>query len=294
MNKKLIATVVYATVLGLSNYANARTIDSKETIYQPALLQSLTLGYYDGFVTVKDFKKLGDTGIGTFHGVNGELIALNGQVYQALGNGRVIEADSKETIPFGNITHFDEDFSEEITDVKNINSLKAIVDKSVEKHGKNYFYMAKISGKFNKVLVRSEHKQYPPYKTLAKALAKDQTEFTYDNLSGTMVALYCPAFVKGVNTPGWHFHFISDDREKGGHVLAVDIKKAIISYDLTRNYHILLPEDNVFNELNLELDQSKDIQKVEQADKKNLSSKNTLSSKTSLSYMLPATLAVEM
>lgn len=270
MKNKIIATLIGLSVLAFGSAVDAKVVHSDETIYQPALLQSLTLGYYDGFITVKDFKKLGDTGIGTFQGVNGEMIALNGHIYQALGDGTVVEAAPNETIPFANITHFDSDYTEKVTEVKDIASLKAIVDKTVNNMGKNYFYMVKIDGTFNNILVRSELMQHPPYRPLAKALAEDQREFTYENISGTVVALYCPTFVKGVNTPGWHFHFISDKRDKGGHVLALDIKNATISYDATRNYSIILPDDDKFGKLDLGVDQSKDIHKVEQAEKKNL------------------------
>ncbi|WP_231464489.1 acetolactate decarboxylase [Selenomonas sp. AE3005] len=41
-------------------------------------------GYLGGTVTVRDVRSLGDTGIGTFEGVNGEMIVLDGTVYQAL------------------------------------------------------------------------------------------------------------------------------------------------------------------------------------------------------------------
>ena len=54
----------------------------RETIYQVALLQSLTLGQYDGFVKVKTLKRHGDTGIGTFDSMDGELIMLDGLVYR--------------------------------------------------------------------------------------------------------------------------------------------------------------------------------------------------------------------
>lgn len=269
MKNKMIAALLGLSVLAFGGVAHAK-VEANETIYQPALLQSLTLGYYDGFITVKDFKKLGDTGIGTFQGVNGELIALNGHVYQALGDGSVVEAAPDETIPFGNITHFDVDYTEKVANVQDMASLKAIVDKTVNTMGKNYFYMVKVDGTFNSVLVRSELVQRPPYRPLAQALAEDQREFTYKNISGTLVALYCPSYVKGVNTPGWHFHFISDKRDKGGHVLALDIKNAVISYDVTRNYSIVLPNDDNFGKLDLSLDQSKDIHKVEQAEKKDL------------------------
>ena len=59
-----------------------------DDLFQTALLQSLMLGEYDGVITVKELKTYGDTGIGTFQGVNGELIMTGGKVYQALWDGR--------------------------------------------------------------------------------------------------------------------------------------------------------------------------------------------------------------
>lgn len=41
-----------------------------ESIYQVALLQSLAQGYFDGIMTVGELKTHGDTGIGTFDGLN--------------------------------------------------------------------------------------------------------------------------------------------------------------------------------------------------------------------------------
>ena len=73
-----------------------------ETIYQVALLQSLTQGYYDGIIKVSELKEHGDIGIGTFEGVNGEMIVLDGTVYQALGDGSVQVAADDETVPFSN------------------------------------------------------------------------------------------------------------------------------------------------------------------------------------------------
>ena len=70
--------------------ASSEAVTDKETMYQVALLQSLTQGYYDGIITVGELKQHGDTGIGTFEGVNGELIALDGVVYQALSDGQML------------------------------------------------------------------------------------------------------------------------------------------------------------------------------------------------------------
>lgn len=236
---------------------------NRETIYQVALLQSLTQGYYDGIIKVSELKEHGDIGIGTFEGVNGEMIVLDGTVYQALGDGTVQKAADDETVPFSNVTFFDSDEKEEISKIKDINALKDILTKTVEKNGKNMFCFVKLSGEFEKMNVRSELKQKKPYKTLDKALATDQREFNYKNIKGTVVALYCPDYMDGLNTPGWHFHFISDDKEKGGHILELAFDKAEAEYDITPEFDMCLSDNGDFQKMELAKDVSGAIKKVE-------------------------------
>ena len=242
---------------------NAQTGNDRETIYQVALLQSLTQGYYDGIIKVSELKQHGDTGIGTFEGVNGEMIVLDGTVYQALGDGTVQVADDNETVPFSNVTFFDKDGSLELSDISDVNALKEKLNAMVEENGKNLFYFVKMSGTFEKMNVRSELKQEKPYKTLDKALETDQREFNYDNITGTVVALYCPDYMNGLNTPGWHFHFISDDKTKGGHLLDLQFNKATAEYDATPEFDMCLTDNGDFQNMELAKDVSDAIKKVE-------------------------------
>lgn len=236
----------------------------RETVFQVSLLQGLTLGDYYGSVTVKELKEKGDTGIGTFEGVNGELVMVDGVVYRAKSDGSVEVAPDDETIPFSNVTFFDADTTEEISGIANIGDLKAYLDGKVAEYGKNRFYMIRIDGSFKKVSARSELKQDEPYtKTLAEALATDQREFDFEETTGTVVGLFCPEYMKDLNAAGWHFHFVTEDKSKGGHVLDLDIDKAELKWDNTDGFNMLLPETKMFPELDLTKDQSSDIKKVE-------------------------------
>lgn len=239
---------------------------NRESIYQVALLQSLTQGYYDGIIKVSELKEHGDIGIGTFEGVNGEMIVLDGKVYQALGDGSVQEADNDETVPFSNVTFFDKDITSDISDIKNIDALKENLNKTVDENGRNMFYFIKINGTFNKMNVRSELKQKKPYKSLDKALATDQREFNYKDIKGTVVALYCPDYMDGLNTPGWHFHFVSDDRKKGGHILELAFDNAKAEFDKTSGFEMKLSDNKTFQKLELAKDVSQAIKKVETND----------------------------
>ena len=237
--------------------------NNRETIYQVALLQSLTQGYYDGIIKVSELKQHGDTGIGTFEGVNGEMIVLDGKVYQALGDGSVKEADENETVPFSNVTFFDKDGSWELSEINDVNALKEKLSAMVDEKGRNLFYFVKVSGTFDKMNVRSELKQEKPYKTLDKALETDKREFNYDNIKGTVVALYCPDYMGGLNTPGWHFHFISDDKTKGGHILDLQFAGAEAEFDATPEFEMFLPDNDDFQKIELSKDVSDAIKKVE-------------------------------
>ena len=138
--------------------------ENRKTMYQVALLQSLTQGYFDGIVTVRALQRHGDTGIGTFDGVNGEMILLDGVMYQALGDGSVRKADARETVPFSVVTFFERDLSLPLAQTHDMQSFKDTLTKTVEENGRNLFYMVKVDGTFRQMLARSVLKQQKPYR----------------------------------------------------------------------------------------------------------------------------------
>ena len=75
--RKLLSVMLLAGMLcGCSSGEALRS----DRLFQVALLQSLRQGEYDGVVTVGELKAYGDTGIGTFQGVTGEMIVLGGTI----------------------------------------------------------------------------------------------------------------------------------------------------------------------------------------------------------------------
>ncbi len=228
-----------------------------ETIYQVALLQSLAQGFYDGIISVDALKEKGDIGIGTFDGVNGEMIVLDGEVYRADADGNIEKPEGDEMIPFSTVTFFEPDMTAELKDIKDIDSLKAELDKIVEPN-RNMFVMVRIDGEFNSLKARSESKQEKPYKMLDEALAESQNEFDFKDVKGTIVGLYCPDYMSDLNSVGWHFHFISEDLTKGGHVLGLDMKQGQTQLDITPGFKMYMFDSEEFQKLEL----SKDVDKV--------------------------------
>ena len=241
---------------------------SSDSIYQVALLQSLAQGYFDGIITIGELKRHGDTGIGTFDGLDGEMIVLGDSVYRAAGDGSVEVASDDERVPFAAVTFFDADESEALDGPIDFAALRKRLDAKVAELGVNRFYFIRIHGAFSKMNVRSALKQEPPYnKTLVQVMEKDQRFFNYENVAGTVVGLYCPAYMNMLNAAGWHMHFISDDRAKGGHVLGLEIKSAQLEWDYTNGFQMQLPNSKSFAEFDLQVDQSEDIKKVETNEK---------------------------
>lgn len=260
-----LALVTMAMSAGCAKMnVSVNTVDQgRDVMYQVSLLQGLTYGDYYGSIPVSELKQKGDIGIGTFDGLNGELIMVDGVVYRAAGDGSVEVVSDEETIPFSNVTFLDSDETKDLKAISDFNALCAELDKLVEERGKNRFYMIRIDGTFQAANLRSEYAQEEPYKPLVEVLEYDQTFFDYENIEGTVVGLYCPPYMSDLNAVGWHMHFISKDKTKGGHVLGLSIDEATLTWDDTDTFEMQIPQNEMFAGFDLTVDQTEDIKKVE-------------------------------
>ena len=235
----------------------------KGKLYQVSLLQGLTYGDYRGSVAIEELLQNGDTGLGTFDRLNGELVLLDGEVYRVAGDGSVDLVLTDESTPFAVATYISDDFTEELREIVNIDTLQETLQKIIESRGKNRFYMIRIDGFFKEINVRSVPAQTEPYRPLVEVLEKEQTFFNYKNTEGSVVGLYCPPYMSYLNAVGWHMHFISKDRTKGGHLLGINISHAALRLCDIDALDLRLPPSESFHRFDLSVDQTKNIEKVE-------------------------------
>ncbi|MDO9325461.1 MAG: acetolactate decarboxylase, partial [Methanoregula sp.] len=80
-----------------------------EVLYQVSTIDALMKGVYDGILPVGEIKKHGNFGIGTFDALEGEMIVIDGKVYQAKADGRVYTVLDTSTTPFATVTWFERD-----------------------------------------------------------------------------------------------------------------------------------------------------------------------------------------
>ncbi len=228
-----------------------------DTVYQVSTIDALLNGCYDGSISVDVLKKHGDTGIGTFNCLDGEMLLLDRVFYKIRSDGTVVVADDSDTTPFCAITYFENKRAFELkTGTKTADLTPALLGSP------NYFYAIRITGKFKSLKARSVPKQSKPYPPLTDVV-KSQPVFSFENIEGTAVGFYSPPFVKGVNVPGFHLHFISSDRTRGGHILDFEIEKANMQVDETHGLFMKLPDDAAFGKTDLGQDKEKDLKKVE-------------------------------
>ena len=212
---------------------------SPETIFQVSTLDSLMAGNFDGVTTFGRLKRLGDFGLGTFDQLNGEMIELDGKVYQVTADGRANMVKPSAKTPFADVTCFEADQVEPLNESLNYAQLCAYLDGKLP--NKDGYYAIKITGLFRRLKTRSEHKQEKPYRTLSEALA-NQVIFEYEQIQGAMVGFRTPETVRGISTTGYHFHFISADKSRGGHVLDGETGAVQIAVDFSDGLQVLPPE----------------------------------------------------
>ena len=267
MNKKIIFALVIMGLLAVSaaNAQNSLILNNNgdDSMYQVSLMQAFMHGEYDGVITVGDLKKHGDIGLGTFEGVNGEMIILDGVVYQAAADGSINVMKDDEKIPFATVTKFDEDGNITNITASNFDDLTGQLNKTIEEYGTNNMYVIKIKGDFSNITVRSVEKQEKPYKEFTDVAAVDQKVFNHTDQTGTLVAVYFPEYMNELNMHGWHLHFLSDDKTKGGHVLGFNGLKGSAQIDEIHEFNMILPTDDTFKTMNFTEDMSNKISSVE-------------------------------
>ncbi|MGZ4869965.1 MAG: acetolactate decarboxylase [Halobacteriota archaeon] len=253
-----IITVVALTLSATAAYAYTSDLPSqtpqlssqRDVLFQASTYSALQAGDYNGDVTLKDLRAHGDFGLGTFDALDGEMVFLNSTFYQIKSDGNAYIANDSVKSPFADVVSFEPASQLVLASNGSLNysELQHYLDGQLPT--KNIFYAVKITGECSYLEVRSPPKQALPYPPLSDAL-KNQSIFVLRNVTGTFVGFFCPQFSNGISPPGWHFHFLTADTKRGGHVLEVTLQRATIQIDDMTALSVELPHTPAFYGLNL-------------------------------------------
>jgi len=211
----------------------------RDVLFQASTFSAFSDGSYDGDLTYGELRKHGDFGIGTFDGLDGEMLGVDGIFYQIKGNGVAYPVDDAMKTPFAMVTFFGPDQKIVIDSPLDYNGLEDYLDKLLQ--SKNLIYAIKVEGLFSYVKTRSVPRQNTPYRPLVEVL-KDQSIFEFHGVKGTVVGFRLPEYMKEINVQGYHFHFITEDRKSGGHLLECGIENAEVGIDYTHEFHMRISE----------------------------------------------------
>jgi acetolactate decarboxylase len=90
-----------------------------------------------------------------------------------------------------------------------------------------------------------------------------QPEFELHDVLGTLVGFWTPEYAKTLNVPGYYLHFVSADRQSGGHLLQCRGINLRLQIQREGDYRIALPETEAFFKADLRRDPAVDLAKAE-------------------------------
>lgn len=198
------------------------TAHDMSRVYQHGTLGMLVPGFFKGTLTTKELLEKGDFGIGTVSGLDGEMIVLDHTPYLVQSNGEVRVVHPTEMVTFATV-HFDG--PKDTFEAKDI-TLDELGKEILENYPyKNVFFAVKLTGDFMAVKTRAVKKQTRPFKTLLE-VANEQSVFERQEVSGTVIGYFAPKMFNGMAVAGYHLHFLSDEKDFGGHLLDLKVKDA--------------------------------------------------------------------
>ncbi|MDY6913464.1 MAG: acetolactate decarboxylase [Planctomycetota bacterium] len=260
LNIKNASVWVLAGWMAFWAFGCARRSDDHDVLFQTSTIFALMEGAYDGEMTIGELKRRGDTGLGTFNALNGEMVVMDGVVYRVAADGKVAVVGDSARTPFAAVTFFEADRTARPKGPTDFRKLTEAIDAILPT--KNIPYAVRIAGEFSYVRTRSVPAQRRPYPRLVEVV-KNQPTFEFRNVRGDIVGFRLPGYVKGVNVPGYHLHFLTDDKTAGGHVLDLVAEEVKIEIDSCSAIHAAMPQTADFAAADLSRQSAEELEKVE-------------------------------
>jgi acetolactate decarboxylase len=237
-----------------------KNVTLSDALVQYSLITALAAGDYDQGMPLRKLLANGDFGLGTFDRLDGELILLDGKLYQALADGVIRPADLSGGTPFASVTFFEADGEIEPLSAASLEDLDEQLDRKLPR--RNTPYALRIEADLREVTLRSVPAQSPPFQPLVEVV-KHQSTWRRENVRGTLIGFRYPKWVGTLNVAGYHWHFLSDDHQFGGHVLNCVFEKASLRYDECDSLVIHIPKTDAFERFDDKKVGEKDIDKIE-------------------------------
>ena len=233
--------------------------DEDKTVFQTSTVNALMEGASTGDMTMGELKTHGDFGLGTFDGLDGEMIELDGKVFQVRADGHAHPVEDSTRTPFATVSFFKADESARLERLCDQPAMLAAVAAMLP--SQNIFHALRVEGRFDYVKTRAVAMQ--DKSVGLEDAARDEPIFEFHDVEGTIVGFFTPDYLRGVNVPGYHLHFITADRSAGGHMLDCRTKDVTIKIHHTPEFELGTPGTEEFLKADLSRDHTAAIKKIE-------------------------------
>jgi len=224
------------------------------TVVQVSTIQALFKSVYESDITFQQLKTFGNFGIGTLNELDGEMIALDGEFYQVKGDGSVHLIPDFQKTPYASVLFFKAD---QTIKLENPISSYPQLQNALSQHlsSPNRPYALKITGTFDYIKTRSAHKQQRPYSSLTEVIKHQSVFFEFNKIEGTMVGYWFPDYLDNLNVAGYHFHFLSKDKQHGGYVFNCRVTAPVtVAIDAIDSVRVIIPQHEDFHHADFKTD----------------------------------------
>src|SRR5258707_957211 len=129
-----------------------------------------------------------DIELGTFEHLDGEMVVLDGIIYQVRGDGTVEAQRDDFQIPFAVVSRFQPDENFEVRGSSSLDDLERACDPHRE--SENLFYALRVDGIFERMHTRAVKASSEGTRLLAAS--ETQPEFRLENIYGTLRCVWSP------------------------------------------------------------------------------------------------------
>ena len=238
-------SLVFLLLIGCGENQQLSFEKKEDKIWHYSVIDAMRRGIYNGEMSIKELKKHGDFGLGTFNQLNGELIALDGVIYRIQPSGIVEVAKDSFMSPFTSMSFFKADIEKTVLFTGNFMELQKLIIEMLP--SKNIPYAIKVETEWEEVLVGGSNPVSKNVYTDLSVLMKSRPQYKGRKVKGTMVGYFTPTLMNNIDLSPTHFHFISEDKKFAGHIMSgiLKNKEIIISIDEKKGFNLELP---VYNE----------------------------------------------
>lgn len=229
------------------------------SLYVSSPVNALVQGILREDKTLQQVLGHGNFGLGTFNDLDGEMVLVDGIFYQLRSDGSTLIPNLNIGTPYACVTHFNPVKFFDAPKNGTYLDLQQVIAESMLSN--NLIYAIRVEGTFAQIRARSVPKQ-DAYRPLVD-VAEDQKEFRYERISGQLVGFWTPDFMHSISVPGFHLHFLSADKNHGGHLLDFLIEEGKVWLQPLDQLNLDLPHTIEYLHANLDKDISADLNKAE-------------------------------